>query len=146
MLYKHKLTMKTNYLKLGLAVLLCTTLACSKTKLKNEYAPLVGKWKWVYSIGGYSGRDIVTPSSIGHNYTLVFCKRGNYKICASNTLRNTNGRVKIEDNVITFIPNITTNKKTFFLDLERFYIKQKDTLELDDLSTDSYGHIFVKIN
>ncbi len=138
--------MKTLYLTIGLAVLILIT-ACSKTKLKNEYAPLIGKWKWVYSIGGESGNTLLTPTSTGRNYTVEFCKRGNYKICASNTLRNTNGRVKIENNQITFMPNVTSSKKnSFFYNFQRFHIDTNDTLMLVDLGiTEPFWKVFIKI-
>ena len=48
---------------------------CSLTndgKNTQNVAAIVGTWSWEQSIGGISGKDIVTPESTGVNKKLVF--------------------------------------------------------------------------
>lgn len=82
---------------------------CKKTKLKNDYAPLVGEWRW---IGGDDG--------LNASYFLDLKERGVYKLNKNNKqiesgqLLNTHGYLKFYSNRIFKNKNIFLHGRSIF--------------------------------
>lgn len=68
--------------RLFFLLLLMTLISCKKDRLKGDKEIFVGTWKWAYSdatIGiceGMAYTTEITPLSEGHEYSIVFEKRG----------------------------------------------------------------------
>jgi hypothetical protein len=81
-------------------IVICViTLSCKKDKLIDEKSVFVGKWEWVnteHSYGWCDGDDfeeIITPTSSGNNYSMVFHEKGKVDFYESGTLTETHRMV-----------------------------------------------------
>lgn len=141
--------MKAIYIKMLLysivTLLLIINSGCKKTKLKDEYAPLVGTWQWAYSSGGYTGSKII--SNVNENYQLIFFKNGTYQIKHSLKKNNSNGRVVIKNDVLEFKQNVFNNSQLQVLfSKKEFSSSFQDTLILfDSKVNDEYSYVYIKV-
>lgn len=70
--------------KIGIVLIVAAFISCKKTKLKGDFAPLVGNWEWQYTVKYDDGCNIFnydslithSPSIDGFTYTLEFKKKG----------------------------------------------------------------------
>lgn len=71
------------------------SISCKKDKLEDEKSIFIGKWDWVnteHSYGWCDGVDyeeIITPTSSGNNYSMVFHEKGKVDFYVNGTLTET---------------------------------------------------------
>ena len=93
------------------------SISCKKDKLKDEKTIFIGKWDWVnteHSYGWCDGVDfeeIITPTSSGNNYSMVFHEKGKVDFYKNGTLTETHRMV-----FKTFNPPSNPNFFTVLLD------------------------------
>jgi len=128
--------MKTNILILTSLLFI---ISCKKVKLPdNQSELLIGKWQYVTSSGGMTGRQ----ENAGRP-EIEYTKYGKYKY-KDKKLFNCNSKFEI-----VTINSIYTNKEVYAISYQREPIRQSflirnDTLFLRDEATDSYGYTYIR--
>lgn len=132
--------------KLLLLPLLIIAFSSCKETEEEEYtgpAELETEWKWIYSSGGFTGNDMVSPAS-GETISIMFQHNGTY-------LRKTNGVVTQQGvytvaNTVSMLDSITY--PAIFLDGSApynallIYELAPTVLRLGDNHTEPYGHLY----
>lgn len=125
--------MKTTILKLGTFVLLFALMGAGCEKERNDYDPnsIIGKWKWIYSQGGFAG---TTYPEEGQTVIWTFTN-DSALIVPENWGITTNSKFHVSGNTL----------KLEGSDLLIYTIKLSgDTLHL--LSAGIFSHHFKRIN
>jgi hypothetical protein len=121
---------------LGLTILSCAQQLSSKEPVKA----IVGKWRFVSSSGGFSGKGVDWKAS--DKILAEYKKNGNYKLTSS-------GKLKKQDHFsISKGRGIRSGEQTELLHFknsieQEFHIKG-DTLFLDENVHDGFSYIFIR--
>jgi hypothetical protein len=67
------------------ALLFCGASSCHKDGLPGPASSIVGRWRWVKSVGGIAGMTI-TPQSAGYNLTQVYGANSTFKLYKNDSL------------------------------------------------------------
>ncbi|HEY8783554.1 MAG TPA: hypothetical protein VIM16_18150 [Mucilaginibacter sp.] len=115
--------------------------SCKKER-QHPSQSIMGKWRWVKSVGGIGGFTL-TPQSIGNNFRDEFYPDSTYKRFENNTLL-IQGDFSIVKNYkytpseIVDVLKIGPSSKSIFI--------SNDTLYMGDLFiSDGYGDTYVRI-
>ena len=134
--------------------LILVALLTSLRPVDPEFS-IIGKWNWIKSKGGISGKAIVTPQKTGHTKQFIFDTNDKVTIIEdSKTTSVSNYGVEKRKSLIlneikpmlTIIRTVKNTKdNASFLDSARYILTLKqDTLELDEDVYDGFGHIYVR--
>ncbi len=68
------------------ALVFCSVSSCNKTEDPGPSAQIVGKWRWVKSVGGIGGFTL-TPATEGFTQTQVFGADSSFKFYKNDSLK-----------------------------------------------------------
>ncbi len=127
--------MRIIFLKLSTVILLLTFIGAGCQKEKIDYDPdsIIGKWEWIYSLGGFAGTTYPKENeSVTWEFTedSMFIRRINKEITFKADFHASGD---------TLFWNNDTKDKMY-----QFQIKG-DTLNLIDLSFKPLSHIYKRI-
>ncbi len=114
-------------------------ISCKKVKLPdNQSELLIGKWKYVSSSGGMTGKE-----ENANRLEIEYTKYGKYKY-KDNKLFNFSNKFEI-----VTVNSIYTNKDVYAISyfkngITQSFLIRNDTLFLRDEATDSFGYVYVR--
>jgi hypothetical protein len=126
-----------------IGIFLLTCFGCGKKAVKSDFKhPIIGKWRWVESVGGIGGIRI-TPESVGYTQTHIF--QGDLTFLGYKN-----------DALIITAKYTITEKPVWELDtaevlqvegqIEQIIgFRGNDSLDLGDHVIDGFNHLFVRI-
>jgi hypothetical protein len=116
-----------------------------------ELKKIFGKWQWVSTSGGFTGKTI-TPASEGYTVRIEFSSNGIYQKYQNNALTDRKNfsfsqGTSIHNHkpvwVISFteaVPHFNESPQAMSVSFSG-----QDTLMLDEQAYDGYGYIYVRI-
>jgi len=127
----------------ALAVLILFGVSSCKKEQQQPFGSVVGKWRWVKSVGGIGGLTL-TPQSTGNNLRDEFYADSTFK-------RYENDSLIVQSNFsIVHGYNYTPSEKVDVLNIgpsSRSILIRNDSLFMVDLFiSDGFGDTFVRIN
>lgn len=137
-----------NFLLVASAILLCSITACNKGNLPGPGSnSIIGKWRWVKSVGGIGGFTI-TPQSSGYTIRNEFSADSGYKRFQNDALLISGNFRTVKD--YKYSPTETTNVLLISgptLDTRPVsYLIRHDTLYLNDIYiADGYNDVYVRM-
>ena len=110
---------------------------------EENTTPLIGKWKWIQSSGGFAG-ETVTPESTGESRSIEFGEMGivtfytNGEVTLSSTFRT-----DAEKTIFAEDPQPVLYVEGYFMYAYSF--PYFDQLELSENVYDGYSHVYIKL-
>ncbi len=147
-------------LALTLVLVCLTALDCSKkeslnipstTSIASTTTPkasegIFGTWSWYNSIGGITGKQVLTPSSVGYTVTIVFRSDSTFQYIRNGTLQATT-RFSISrrrDAFTVDTMDVITYQDHRFVS-QVIYALSADSLELRDECYDCMGSGYTRV-
>lgn len=137
-----------NFLLTASAILLCSITACNKGSLPGPGSnSIIGKWRWVKSVGGIGGFTI-TPQSSGYSIRNEFHADSSFKRFKNDSLQISGNFRTIKD--YKYSPTQTVDILSISgpaLDTHPVsYLIRNDTLYLNDIYiADGYNDVYVRM-
>lgn len=136
-----------NFLLIVSAIVLCSITACNKGNLPGPGNNIVGKWRWVQSIGGIGGFTI-TPQSSGYTIRNEFYADSSFKRFKNDSLLISGNFRTIKN--YKYSPTQTVDILSISgpaLDTHPVsYLIRNDTLYLNDIYiVDGYNDVYVRV-
>ncbi|MBI4410544.1 MAG: hypothetical protein HY561_12600 [Gemmatimonadetes bacterium] len=108
---------------------------------------ICGEWSWLESRGGFTGGDVRTPDSVGYSQRLIFQPDSTFQRFRGDSLA-ASGRFTVTRQTTMFGPATVVDYLNAAGDRvglpQRVSFAGRDTLLLDDLCTDCYGHRYAR--
>jgi hypothetical protein len=138
----YKAYMMKYFILIFTIVIFCSVGSCNKDKLPASTS-IVGKWRWVKSIGGFAGMTL-TPQSAGYNQRKEFNADSTFKAFKNDSL-TTEGKFSIVRNYkYSSSENIDVLKTG--TPINEAFIIRNDTLFLNDVFiSDGFSNTYVRI-
>jgi hypothetical protein len=138
----YKAYMMKYFILIFTAVIFCSVGSCNKDKLPASTS-IVGKWRWVKSVGGIAG-STVTPQSAGYNLSEEFKADSTFKRFKNDSLI-AQGKFSIVRNYkYSSSENIDVLKTG--TPINEAFIIRNDTLFLNDVFiSDGFSNTYVRI-
>ncbi|SEO04941.1 hypothetical protein SAMN05192574_105112 [Mucilaginibacter gossypiicola] len=136
-----------NILLLTSAIILCSITACNKGDIPGAGSnSIIGKWRWVKSVGGIGGFTI-TPQSSGYSIRNEFYADSSFKRFKNDSLQISGNFRTIKD--YKYSPTQTVNILSISgpaLDTHPVsYLIRNDSLYLNDIYiADGYNDVYVR--
>ncbi len=126
-----------------LATLLVTVVGCTEPPtVAVDSLPLVGRWVWLQSSGGISGR-VDTPQSTGTNRTLVVTSDSVLQLLQQDTVVVA-GRFRIHREPTSFRSDTAEVLRLDGVAIWIIEFRSRDILALTDLCYDCFMHVWAR--
>ena len=127
-------------------------LACEKEE-EEESDSIIGEWLWLKSTGGYSGHEVLTPSSTGETKLMRFYMDNTVNIYVNDSLVGTSKYFLTKEesilmheefDFVTISTEVYVTEQDTMIELSLRYIKRvyNDTLSLSADVYDGWGHLY----
>ena len=126
---------------------LLALVSCSNTSSTNttQTSPIVGKWNWVNSVGGFAGWTL-TPKSEGYTCSVSFSDQSDYSIYRNDSLMQSGFYTVATSNGISHVSLPASSEMIF---TGRVVFSGKMTISHDSLMisqdsiSDGYTSLFI---
>jgi hypothetical protein len=128
-----------------IALVFCSASSCNKNDDPGPSSSLVGKWRWVKSVGGIAGTTL-TPQTEGFTQTQVYGADSTYKMYRNNAIEL--------ENTFTVVKNYKQGDQTVDVlkinnnDVNRSaFVIRNDTLYTTDylFISDGFSTVYVRV-